>query len=141
VSLSQGARFSMPGAVTVSPGTVTLEGTKVRVQDVGGRPNIGAWDNPEERCHWLVWLREAGAWAVRGEFTSAAGPSGLTLRLAGRTHTAAVPKTDGWFKQMWVDLGTVTVAEPGVYHLTLEPADAEAWKPVNVWNLQLAPAP
>ena len=140
VSLSPDARFTMPGAVTVPPGKVTLEGTKVRVQDVGGRPNIGAWDNPKEKCHWLVWLRQAGTWAVRGEFTSANGPSGLTMRLAGATRTAAIPKTDGWFKQVWVDLGTVTIPEPGVYHLTLEPADADAWKPVNVWNLQLAPA-
>ncbi|MBL7139901.1 MAG: alpha-L-fucosidase [Planctomycetes bacterium] len=140
VSLGPDARFEMPGAVTVPPEKVTLEGTKVRVQDVGGRPNIGAWDNPKERCHWLVWLQRAGEWAVRGEFTSAPGPSGLTMRLAGQTHTVAVPKTDGWFKQVWVDLGTVNVPEPGVYHLTLEPADAAAWKPVNVWNLQLAPA-
>ncbi len=139
VGLSRDARFSMPGAVHVPPGAVTLEGTKVRVQDVGGRPNIGAWDDPEERCHWLVWLRKAGTWAVRGEFTSAVGPSGLTCRLAGQTHTAEIPKTRGWFKQVWVDLGTVTVEKPGVYHLALAPADPKTWKPVNVWNLELAP--
>jgi len=137
--LSRDARFNMPDAILVPPGAVTLEGTRVRVQEVGGRPNIGAWDDPDERCHWLVWLRRPGRWAVRGEFTSAYGPSGLALRLAGQSHAARVPKTDGWFKQVWVDLGTVAVEKPGVYHLRLAPADPETWKAVNVWNLQLAP--
>ena len=54
VAVHPDARLSLPGAVAVPPEKVTLEGSKVRVQDKGGRPNIGAWDNPKERCHWLV---------------------------------------------------------------------------------------
>jgi hypothetical protein len=39
-----------------------------------------------------------------------------------------------------VDFGSIAIEKPGVYHLTLEPADVSAWKPVNVYQLQLAPA-
>ncbi len=139
VSLHPDARFNLPGAISVPVEKVTLEGDRVRVQAEGGRPNIGAWDDPKERAHWLVWIREAGTYAVRGEFSSAYGPSGFKTTLAGRTGTVAVPQTQGWFKPVFAHLGQFKVDRPGVHRLTLEPADAGNWKAVNVWQLQLAP--
>ena len=139
VSLHPEARFTLPGAVNVPVEKVTLEGDRVLVQDKGGRLNIGAWDNAAERAHWLVRIRQAGAYAVRGEFSSAYGPSGLKTTLAGQTNTADIPKTNGWFKPVFVNLGRFKVNSAGVYRLTLEPADAEKWKAVNVWQLQFAP--
>jgi hypothetical protein len=56
-----------------------------------------------------------------------------------QTITMAVPKTRGWFKPVFVNLGQFKVDSPGVYKLTLEPADVEKWKAVNVWQLQTAP--
>ena len=50
-----------------------------------------------------------------------------------------IPRTDGWFKPEFVEFGRVEVDEAGVYQLTLEPADAESWKAVNVYQLQVAP--
>lgn len=138
MALHPSARFNMPGAIRIAPEKVTLEGTRVRVQDVGGRPNIGAWDNPNERCHWLVWIRDAGRYAIRGEFSSAYAPSGLKTTLCGQTHTTPIPKTQGWFKPVFVNLGEFAFERPGVYKLTLEPADPSTWRAVNVWGLGLA---
>ena len=87
----------------------------------------------------LVWIRQAGTYAVRGEFSSAYGPSAFKTTLAGRTIAADVPKTDGWFNPVFVNLGQFRVDSPGVCKLTLAPADAEKWKAVNVYQLQLAP--
>ena len=139
VALSADARFRMPGAVHVPPEKVTLEGTKVRLQDKGGRPNIGAWDDPAERCHWLVPIAKAGTYVMRGEFSSAYAASRLTASLAGQSHTSAVPRTRGWFQPVFVELGRFRFDQPGVYHLVLEPADARTWKAVNVWQIQLTP--
>jgi hypothetical protein len=139
ISLHPDARFNMPRAITLPPEKVTLEGSRVRVQDAGGRPNIGAWDNTGERVHWLVHIREAGTYAIRGEFSSAYGASGLKMTLLGKTRTASVPKTKGWFNTVFVSLGRFEVNEPGVYQLTLEPADPDKWKAVNVWQIQMAP--
>ena len=137
IAMHPSARFYMPGVIRVAPEKVTLEGTKVRVQDVGGRPNIGAWDNADERTHWLVCFREAGTYAVRGEFSSAYGPSGLKTTLINQTHSSPIPRTNGWFKPVFVNLGQFKVDSPGVHRLTLAPADTRKWKAVNVWQLQL----
>ncbi len=61
----------------------------------------------------------------------------LTL---GTLISAEIPRTDGWFELVFVEFGRVQVDKAGVYQLTLEPADTESWKAVNVYQLQIAPA-
>ena len=138
-SLHTEARFNLPDAINVPVDKATFEGTQIHTQTNEGRLNIGYWDKPNERTHWLVWIRQGGTYAVRGEFSSAYGPSVFKTTLAGWTFTADVPKTDGWFKPVFVNLGQFRVDSPGVYKLTLAPADPEKWKAVNVYQLQLAP--
>ena len=139
IDLHPDARFEMPGAVRLEPGKATLEGRQIKTQVNEDRENIGFWDNPAEKIHWLAVLDRPGRWQVRGEFSCAGGPSRLKVTLPGSSLDAQVPRTQGWFKPVFVDFGHVEVAKPGVYHLTIEPADASAWKPVNVYQLQMAP--
>jgi len=139
IDLHPDARFDMPGAVRLEPARATLEGRQIKTQVNEDRENIGYWDNPAEKIHWLVALDRSGRWQVRAELSCAGGPSRLKVTLAGRSVEAQVPRTRGWFKPVFVDFGHVQVAEPGVYHLTIEPADASVWKPVNVYQLQMAP--
>jgi alpha-L-fucosidase len=134
------ARFNMPGAVSLEAGKATLDGGKIKTQVNEGRENIGHWDEPTEKVHWLAYLDRPGRWRIRGEFSCAGGPSGLRVTLADRSAAARIPRTRGWFRPVFVDFGSIAIEKPGVYHLMLEPADASAWKPVNVYQLQLAPA-
>ncbi|MBN1420445.1 MAG: alpha-L-fucosidase [Planctomycetes bacterium] len=140
LSLGEAGFFARPEAIELPPGAATFEGTKIQVQVNEGRPNIGFWDNAGERAHWLAWIRKPGTYMVRGEFSSAYGASGLRIISGDEFTTAAIPKTDGWFKPVFVRIGKLRFEEPGVYHLILEPADPETWKAVNVYRLQLAPA-
>ena len=139
VALHPEARFGLPGAVILEPGKATFEGHQVKTQVNEGRENIGFWDKPAEKIHWLVWFDRPGPWQMRGEFSCAGGPSGLKVTVAGQSVAVEVPQTRGWFNPVFVDFGDLRVEKPGVYHLTLEPDKPSAWKPVNVYQLQLAP--
>ena len=138
VALHAQARFSLPGAVTLEPGKATLEGEQIKTQENEGRENIGYWNRADTKVHWLVKTEQPGTWQIRGEFSCAAGASELSVSLAGQKVKAVIPRTDGWFKPVWVNFGQVTIKQAGVYHLVLEPTSADAWKPVNVYQLQLA---
>ena len=105
-----------------------------------GRTNIGFWDDPAERVHWLARISEAGTYDVAGEF-AASGISQLVLEVDGKTVKFSVPRTGGWDKPRTVKIGQFEFDKPGVYHLILGAADPEAWKAVNVWQLQFAPRP
>jgi len=139
-SLHPDACFDLPAVLHLEPAKAVMEGCRVNVQVSEGRENIGYWDLPREKVHWLAYLERPGRWRVRGEFSCAGGPSSLRLNIAGADLVATVPRTHGWFHPELVTMGDVTIDKPGVYHLVLEPADADTWKPVNVYQLQLAPA-
>ncbi len=139
ISLQDSVRFEQPEAVRLGPDKATLEGKKIQTQTNEDRLNIGYWDNPNERIHWLVNIPESGSYVVRGEFSSAYGTSGLKVSAAGQTRSAEVPKTNGWFKPQFVSFGTFNFAKAGVYHLVLQPSDPARWRAVNVYQLQLAP--
>ncbi len=130
-------RFEQPDAVRLEPAQAICEG-KLQSQVNEGRTNIGFWDNATDRLHWLVHVKVPGRYAMRGEFSCANGSSELKTSVAGQSLTAAVPKTDGWFKPQFVSFGEVQFDKPGVFHLVLEPAAPDRWRAVNVYQLQMA---
>ncbi len=132
------ARFSLPGSISLIPAKATLPGGQIKTQENDGRENIGYWDNAEDKIHWLVNIEQPGTWLIHGEFSCAGGPSHVKISLAGKQVDAEVSRTDGWFKPQWIDFGRVTIDKPGVYHLILAPSHSDIWKPVNVYQLQMA---
>ena len=139
VSLHPSARFSMPGVVMLDATKATLAGTEIRLWTQEGRTFVGFWNRPDEDVHWLLWAPRAGTYALRGEFSAAAGASALTLEVDGQTQQAPIPPTPGWLQTEWVDFAQVHFDRPGIHAITLKPADEKAWKPANVFQLQAAP--
>jgi hypothetical protein len=132
--------FSLPAAVTLTPEQAALEGEQIKLEKKGNRQNIGFWDKSNERIHWLVNIKSPGSYTIRGEFSAAAGSTKLMLKsISGSSTAAEIPATDGWDKPVMVNMGRLSFDKPGVYHLVLAPAEAEKWKPVNVFKIQLAP--
>lgn len=125
------------GAIVLPAGRATLEGSKIKTQDYEGE-NIGFWDNPKERVHWLAFVPAAGRYAVRGRFASTGGAR-LRLTAGGPSAEFEVPRSDSWKDIRVIDAGTLTFDAPGVRHLILEPADPARWKAVNVYELELTP--
>ena len=136
-SLQAAARFEQPETIRLEPAGATCEGAP-RLQMNEGRSNIGFWDAPHDRLHWLMSVKAAGRYVLRGEFSAASGPSGLKVTVADQSRTAEVAKTEGWFKPEFVSFGEVEFPKPGVFHLVLEPALPEHWHAINVYRLQAA---
>ncbi len=139
ISLQDSARFDEPTATQLEPAGATLEGDRIQTQENEGRANIGFWDDPQDRIHWLLRVPAAGTYDVRAEVSSAYAPSGLKLTVDQQALTAPVPMTDGWFKPVFVSLGALHFDRPGVYHVILGPADPAKWRAVNVYRVQVAP--
>ncbi len=137
-SLHPVTRFEQSDAIHLAPAQATCEGS-LHQQVNEGRSNIGFWDAAGDRLHWLVPVKAPGRYTLRGEFSSAYGSSALNATVAGQSHSAEVPRTDGWYKPQFVSFGEFRFDKPGVFHLVLEPAP-DRWRAVNVYQLQLARA-
>ena len=136
-ALHPSSRFEQPDAIRLEPAQATCEG-RLHAQESEGRPNIGFWDDATDRLHWLVAVKTAGRYTLRGEFSAANGSSALQASVAGQSLAAAVPKTEGWFKPQFVPFGDIQFDKAGVFHLILEPASPDHWRAVNVYQLQMA---
>ena len=136
-SVHPAARFGQPDTVRLEPANATCEGA-LRMQVNEGRSNIGFWDAPGDRLHWLLQVKVPGRYTLRGEFSSTYGSSGLKVTVAGQSKSADVPRTDGWFKPQFVSFGEIEFASPGVFHLVLEASSPNIWRAVNVYQIQLA---
>jgi alpha-L-fucosidase len=136
-SVHLSARFEDPESIRLEPAKATCEGS-VRPQVSEGRPNLGFWDAPQDKVHWLVKVKSAGRYMVRGEFSAAYAASGLQVAVAGQARSAAVPKTEGWYKPEFVSFGEIQFDRPGVFQLVLAPSAPDRWRAVNVYQLQLA---
>lgn len=136
-SVHPDARFEQPDASQLEPAMATCEGG-LRPQVNEGRANLGFWDAPGDRAHWLVRVKAPGRYTLRGEFSAANGPSGLKVTVAGQSQSAEAPRTEGWTKPQFVSFGEFTFDQPGVFHLILEPSSPDRWHAVNVYQIQLA---
>ena len=132
--------FTSGDAVSLSAEKAVLDGDQINTEQRNSRTNIGFWDNPRESAHWLMRIRESGTYAVRGEFAAATGASSLRLTVDRKILEFDVPKTPGWDKAVQVEIGKISFPSPGMYHVILRPADPANWKPVNLWQIQMAPA-
>lgn len=139
--LSPEGRSFLPGAVELKAENAVLEGSKIGTEERDGRTNIGFWDNPAERVHWLVYIAEPGRYALTGAFAATANRCPLTVEVANQKVDFAVSNTGGWDRPKTIPIGQVKFDKAGVYHLILRATDRNNWKAVNVWNIRLAPQP
>jgi alpha-L-fucosidase len=139
ISPHPAAHYSMPGVVVLEAAKATLAGQQIRLWNQEGRTFVGFWDRPEEDVHWLLWTSRPGVYVLRGEFAAAAGASALKLEVNGQSTQTPIAATPSWLNTEWVDLGQVRFDHAGVYQVMLGAADAKAWRPVNVFQIQAAP--
>ncbi|MBN1421490.1 MAG: alpha-L-fucosidase [Planctomycetes bacterium] len=132
--------FALPDAIALEADRAVLEGDQIRTEEkASGRTNIGFWDRPGDRAHWLVRIRTPGRYLVRAELAAAAGASEVRLKIGDASATFEVPATKNWDAGIPVAGGAISFDRPGVYHAILEAASPDRWKPINVWRIQLAP--
>ncbi|MBN2513349.1 MAG: alpha-L-fucosidase, partial [Sedimentisphaerales bacterium] len=132
--------FATSQAIVLKAEQATLEGEKIALEERNNQTNIGFWDNPKDAVHWLVRIPAEGNYLVRGRFAAASGASQLLLTAQENQLKMSIPASGSWDKPVTVDAGKLTFEKPGIYHLILAAADGSAWKAVNVWDIQLAPA-
>lgn len=109
----------------------------VRVEEKGGRPNIGYWDNPNESVWWQVEFSQAGTYGVIIEASAEAKGAAVILEAAGSSCRALVAPTGAWDKFVTVSAGRITISAPGKTKVVLRPADTGAWSALNVREVLL----
>jgi alpha-L-fucosidase len=125
------------GDITLSAGAAQIEGDKLAVEEHGGLPNLGYWDDPKEHAAWKVHFPAPGVYRVSGSFAAANGDSLLVLECGERKLAVKIPKTKSWDDFQEVDCGKLQIDKAGDAKFTARPQDAASWKAINLRVIKL----
>ncbi|MEJ5238607.1 MAG: alpha-L-fucosidase [Limisphaera sp.] len=118
-----------------------LHGDHLRTEERGGRTNIGYWDRAEEWVSWKLQIPQPGRFQIAALCAAANGESRLRIEIAGQSLTRRIPATGSWDDFQPVELGVVEVSAPGVHTLSARPDAPSTWRPINLREVRVLPAP
>ncbi|HLV79037.1 MAG TPA: alpha-L-fucosidase, partial [Chthonomonadaceae bacterium] len=125
------------GDLFLSADLADLHGAQVQVEQRGAQPNIGYWDNPDDRVSWTLQLPAPTSYTLTVQCAAADGPTQFVVEVDGQTLSATVPQTRSWDDYVSIPLGTITIQSPGKHTLTVRPKEPATWKPMNLLNLRM----
>jgi len=128
------------GRLTFTADDATLHGEQLKLEEQGGKSDIGYWDKGDEWVSWPAQFARPGAYQASATVATIFSNAEFVVDVGGEPLTAKVPATGGWDQFQTVDLGQIQVKQSGSLMVTIRASDVAAWKAVNLNSLKLVPA-
>ena len=113
-----------------------LHGEQIKLEEQGGKPNIGYWDKPDEWVSWNARIDRPGTYLISATIASANGDAEFVVEAAGEKISGKVGRTAGWDKFATTDIGTVQIKQAGDFTVSLRAKDAPSWQAINLNSLR-----
>ena len=136
-TLHSDADFDSPSAITLDADRAVLHGDGIRAETLTDSPNLGHWDNAADSAHWLIKIPSPGTYRLRGTFATGGNDCSAAISIGEKTISFTIPSTGAWNKPRVTPIGELRFDAPGVYHLVVHASSKEAWRAINLWNIQL----
>ena len=104
-----------------------------------GQVNLGYWNNPQDWVSWQAKLTRPGKYHVTAQTASPNPGVPVALEAGGITLTGKAPRTASHDDYATLDFGTLEIEQPGLQTIKVRPADAAAWKPINLGRVLFQP--
>jgi alpha-L-fucosidase len=127
------------GNLTLGADDADLHGSQIKIENQGGKPNIGFWDNGDEWVSWKVRFAQPGTFEVNASCASILGGAEFVVEVAGRQLTGKPEVTEGWDKFKEVRLGHVEIDRAGDQVVNIRPKNSGEWKAMNLRFVKFTP--
>ncbi len=128
-------RADASSTLTLSADLADLNGDQIKVEDKGGKSNIGYWDRAGESASWKVRFAIPGKYNVTANIAGTFAGSEVVVEAAGQQVTSIAPNTGGWDAFKTVDLGQIEIRQAGEVVVKVHPRDAATWKAINLRDI------
>ena len=129
------------GGLTLTADGATLHGDQIRLEEQGGKADIGWWNNRDESVSWTAQVAKAGAYKVSAVVATLPGEARFSVDVGDQSISAAVPATGDWAQFATIDLGLINIKEVGKVEVKVHAKAGAEWQPININALQLTPIP
>jgi len=127
------------GRLIFSAADAALHGEHLKLEEQGGKPDIGYWDNADEWVAWTGRVDKPSTYQVSATIASANGDAEFQLEAAGQKLNGKVFRTAGWDKFAKADIGTVEIKQAVNFTVVLRAKDLVAWQAINLNSVHLTP--
>jgi len=117
----------------------TLHGEQLKLEQQGGKPNIGYWDNAKEWVSWNARVAKPGSYRLSASIAAANGDAEFIVEIGSEKVSAKAARTEGWDKFLTTELGTVRLSLAGDVTVSVRAKDSESWRAINLNSLRLTP--
>ncbi len=128
------------GRLILSADDATLHGDQLKIEERGGKSNIGYWDKADEWASWNAQIRQSGKYNLAITVAAAAGDGEIVVEAGNETFTSAIPRTAGWDQFITIDLGTAELKPTDNLLVKVRAKDAASWRAINLRSIQITPA-
>jgi alpha-L-fucosidase len=126
------------GRITLSPDDADVTG-RVQVEQRGGQPNFGFWDNASDSVSWTLRFPAAGKYRIKTACASVHGEVPFVVVVGNEIKPGVAGKTGSWDEFAPVDVGTVSIAAPGQVQVQVKAKEPSSWRAINLRALTLVP--
>jgi alpha-L-fucosidase len=134
---SQALAPDAKGNFSLGADDADLHGDQIRVEDHGGKSNIGFWDKGSEWASWKVRFPQPGAFKVSASVASTSGSSQFIVEAGDQQISGIAARTAGWDQFKEIDLGQIEVKQTGEQVVRIRAKDPQNWQPMNLRFLRL----
>jgi len=128
------------GSIKLGADAAETHGTRIKVEERGGKPNLGFWDSAADWAAWKVKVARPGTFEVSASVAAAKGESEFVVEVGSQPLAGKAPNTGDWSKFQTVTLGKVEIKDPGEVVIKVRAKDANTWKAINLAGLTLQEA-
>ena len=117
----------------------TLHGTKLKLEEQGGKPDIGYWDDPAEWVSWRARIDRPGIYKISATLAAANGDGEFIVGVGNNNVPGKVARTESWDKFSTIDLDSVEIKQACEVAVSVRAKDAASWQAINLNSVQLTP--
>jgi len=117
----------------------TLHGENLKLEEQGGKPDIGFWDKGDEWVSWQAKDVKPGVYAISVVTATLFGEAKLTVEIGGQRIASAPPASGGWDKFSTTSLGKVEIKQAGDLNVKVRATDPATWQAINLNSVRLIP--
>jgi alpha-L-fucosidase len=129
------------GSLTLTAESAAVEGKTARLQESGGRSNIGYWSNTGDSLRWSATVAKPGTFTVELTWSCQPGSEGseFTVTAGDRSVAGRVEATKGWDDWRTAVAGEIALPTPGPVTVVLKPTRKPGAAVMNLAQVRLVP--
>ena len=127
------------GRLVFSAEDAILHGTGLKLEEQGGKPCIGYWDNDKEYVSWNAQFAKPGKYQVKANIATINSDANFVVETGGESIAGVAPMTGAYDKFETRDLGEIEIKSAGPAEIKVHAKNATTWRPINLNSVRLVP--